>query len=444
MELVWGPTYEEMLHPGSRGREGLSGITWKKPGGEPFYIVLPKELTGVDANIVALYGRDMPSGSHKVGATYSVTVEAQLSGQALPGRTALVFPSTGNYGIGGAWVGPRMGYDTVVVLPELMSKERFDLIESYGARFVKTPGCESSVKEIFDKCREMAKDSNTRVLNQFEAWANYRWHYYVTGNTIAELLESLKSKGIGKGRCSAFVSAMGSGGTIAAGDRLKQVFPETKVVGLEPIQCPTLYANGYGDHDIQGIGDKHVTWIHNVLNMDALMCVDDMECKLMLQVLSEHAGIDYLVGQLGIREEKARDMSTMFGISGVCNVIGAIKAAKYYRMGPEDTIVTVLTDGIDRYHSVMSQITDGFGALTSEMARERHHAIFLGARTDYIQEGTVDNRDRWFNLKYFTWVEQQGKTVQELNAQKSPGWWKEQQDMAVEIDKELIKVRRGT
>ena len=194
MELVWGPTYEEMLHPGSRGREGLSGITWKKPGGEPFYIVLPKELTGVDANIVALYGRDMPSGSHKVGATYSVTVEAQLSGQALPGRTALVFPSTGNYGIGGAWVGPRMGYDTVVVLPELMSKERFDLIESYGARFVKTPGCESSVKEVFDKCREMAKDSNTRVLNQFEAWANYRWHYYVTGNTIAELLESLKQR----------------------------------------------------------------------------------------------------------------------------------------------------------------------------------------------------------------------------------------------------------
>lgn len=455
---VWGPTYEEMLHPekmddGMRAKAlrarqddlldaaNLFNITWKKPTGEPFYFVLPKELTGVDANIVALYGRDFPTGSHKVGATYSVSMEAQLAGQAVRGLNTLVFPSTGNYGIGGAWVGPRMGYDTLVVLPELMSKERFDLIEGYGARLIKTPGCESSIKEIYDKCKELSAGPGIRILNQFEAMANYRFHYHVTGNTVAEMMALLKSKGIGNGRCSAFVCAMGSGGTIAAGDRLKQVFSGSKIVGVEPIQCPTLFANGYGDHDIQGIGDKHVTWIHNVLNMDSLVCVDDMESKLMLQVLAEPAGIEYLVREAGISEDVAKDMSTMFGISGVCNVIGAIKIAKRYRMGSQDTIVTILTDGIDRYYSVMDELTQQYGKLTSETARERHHAIFQGAKQDYIQEGTVRNRDRWFNLKYFTWVEQQGETVQELNAQRSPSWWEDQQALVAEVDKALVRVR---
>lgn len=440
MPVIWGPTYEEMLHPNSANVGDLFKITWKKREGEPCYIVLPKELTGVEANIAALFGRDLPTGSHKVGATYSVTVEAQLAGQAVPGRTTLVFPSTGNYGIGGAWVGPRMGYDTLVILPELMSRERFDLIEGYGARLVKTPGCESSVKEIFDKCKELARDPNVRVLNQFEAMANYRFHYYVTGNTIVELMGLLEENGVGNGQCSAFVSAMGSGGTIAAGDRLKQVFPGAKTIGLEPIQCPTLYRNGYGDHDIQGIGDKHVTWTHNVLNMDALMCVDDMECKLMLQVLAEPAGADFMA-DLGIDASLIKNMSSMFGISGVCNVIGAIKTAKYYRMGPDDTIVTVLTDGVDRYYSVMDGLTARFGHLTEAAARDRHRSVFLGAKTDYVQEGTVLNRDRWFNLKYYTWVEQQGKTVGELNAQRSPGWWAEQQKLTEEVDKALMKVR---
>jgi cysteine synthase A len=275
-KLIWGPTFEEMLHPEKidpKVRQqalaaktaapldpiNLYNITWKKPDGTPCYLVLPKELTGVDANIIVLYSRDFPTGSHKVGATYSVTMENQLTGSIFPGRDTVVYPSTGNYGIGGAWVGSRMGYDALVILPELMSQERFQLIESYGARYIKTPGCESSVKEIYDKCNELAKQPNTRILNQFEVMANYRFHYYVTGNTIVELMTELKNQGIGDGRCAAYVSAMGSAGTIAAGDRLKELYPEHKIVGLEPIQCPTLYCNGYGDHDIQGIGDKHVT-----------------------------------------------------------------------------------------------------------------------------------------------------------------------------------------
>jgi cysteine synthase len=229
----------------------LYNIIWRRDG-SPYHIVLPKALTGVDANIVAIYSREFPTGSHKVGATYSVTMETQLCGESVPGENTLVFPSTGNYGIGGAWVGPRMGYDTLVVLPELMSKERFEKIASYGARFVKTPGCESSVKEIFDKCKELRQDPKVRVLNQFETMANYRFHYYVTGNTVAELMSSLKDKGVGDGSCSAFVSAMGSGGTIAAGDRLKQVFPGCLTIGLSRSSA-YLVQQRYGDHDIQAL-----------------------------------------------------------------------------------------------------------------------------------------------------------------------------------------------
>jgi len=454
--LVWGPTYEEMLHPDKidpciRQRAlaamdespldavNLYNISWQREG-IPYHVVLPKALTGVDANIVAIYSREFPTGSHKVGATYSVTMETQLLGEAVPGEHTLVFPSTGNYGIGGAWVGPRMGYDTLVVLPELMSKERFEKIASYGARFVKTPGCESSVKEIFDKCKELRQDPKIRVLNQFEVMANYRFHYYVTGNTVVELMSLLKGKGIGNGSCSAFVSAMGSAGTIAAGDRLKQVFPGCLTVGLEPIQCPTLYNNGYGAHDIQGIGDKHVTWIHNVRNMDALMCIDDMECKMGLQLLTDPAGMDYLVNAVGLRPDVVEDLSTMFGISGVCNVFGAVKTAKFYGMGPKDTIVTVLTDGIDRYRSVMADMIARFGPMDREAAALRY-AIFQRVATDYVQEGTVLNKDRWFNLKYYTWVEQQGKTVEELNAQRSQSFWEAEQAKVAEIDKRLIQAR---
>lgn len=457
--LTWGPTYEEMLNPGKidgsirkKATEAfrslpldpinLYNISWKDELDQIRYLVLPKELTGVDATIVALVGVDLPTGSHKVGATYSVTMEAQLDGGITPGQSVLVFPSTGNYGIGGAWVGPRMGYETLVVLPELMSRERFEKIESYGAKYIKTTGCESSVKEIYDKCNELRKDPRVRILNQFEVMANYRFHYYVTGNTVMELVRDLERAGIGKGRCSAFVSAMGSSGTIAAGDRVKQACPEAKTIGLEPIQCPTLYNNGYGDHDIQGIGDKHVTWIHNVMNMDALICVDDMKSKMGLQLLTQPEGMDYLVGKAGLGVELVERFSTAFGISGVCNLLGAIKTAKFYRMDSTDVIVTVLTDGIDRYRSIMTDMEQRFGRLDDAKSGLRL-GIFHDAATDFVQEGTVLNRDRWFNLKYYTWVEQQGKTVAELDAQRSALWWESEQAKVLEVDKRLEQARIG-
>ena len=458
--LITGPTFEEMLHPQTiaaavrqralelRSQDPLDpinlyNITWRSAEGGIYYYVLPRELTNVDAPIVALYAKDFPTGSHKVGAAYSVLIEKELFGEVDPSIHTLVWPSTGNYGIGGAYVGCRMGFDSVVILPAEMSKERFERIASYGARVIATPGCESNVKEIYDKCKELriGDPAKVRILNQFEVMGNYRFHYHVTGNTIVELAAELQRQGIGNGRIAAYCSAMGSAGTIAAGDRLKQVWPEHKIVGLEPVQCPTLFNNGYGGHDIQGIGDKHVTWIHNVNNMDAMMCIDDIECKKGLQLLTEEAGWRTLIGRYGMAEAQVQQMAQTFGISGVCNVLGAIKTAKFYGLGVDDPVVTVLTDAIDRYHSVMAQMTATYGRMDETEAAVRLVSIFHSQKNDWILEGTREARARWHNLKYYTWVEQQGKTVEELNAQRDPEYWLREQARVGEIDARLRTVR---
>jgi len=461
-KLITGPTFEEMLHPEKidpvvrkRALEmrsidpldpiNLYNITWRSPEGEIYYYVVPQALTNVEAPIVVLYSKDFPTGSHKVGATYSVLIEKELFGEVDPAEHTLVWPSTGNYGIGGAYVGCRMNFDSVVILPEEMSRERFEIIRSYGARVIPTPGCESNVKEIYDKCKELkaADPERVRILNQFEVFGNYRFHYYVTGNTIVEMAAELQKQGVGDGHVAAYVSAMGSAGTIAAADRLKQVWPEHKIVGLEPIQCPTLFSNGYGGHDIQGIGDKHATWIHNVNNMDALMCIDDIESKKGLQLLTEVPGWRVLTQDLGIAETTVRLMAETFGISGVCNVLGAIKTAEFYGFGKNDVIVTVLTDAMDRYHSVMAQMTATYGKMDETEAQVRLVSIFHKQKLDWIMEGTRDARARWHNLKYYTWVEQQGKTLEELNAQRSQDFWRAEQERVAEIDAKLSAVRSG-
>jgi cysteine synthase A len=458
--VITGPTFEEMLHPHKidpqvrqRAQKmrtidpldpiNLFNITWRDPNNQVYHVVLPRELTGVDANIVVIYGKEFPSGSHKVGAAYSVLLEKELFGEVDPNVHTLVWPSTGNYGIGGAWVGCRMGYKGVVVLPEGMSQERFDRIHSYGAQIIKTTGSESNVKEIYDETHRLrASDPNIRILNQFEVMGNYRFHYYVTGNTLVELAGELQQQGIGNGKIAAYVSAMGSAGTIAAGDRLKQVWPEHKIIGLEPIQCPTLYNNGYGSHDIQGIGDKHVTWIHNVRNMDALMCIDDIECKKALQIFAEEVGCETLVKRYNVEPSMVEKLAPLFGISGICNVLGAIKTAKYYNFGKDDVIVAVATDSLERYHSVMASMAECYGHLDEAKTVGRVESIFKAQRTDWIMPGTPDAHDRWHNLKYYTWVEQQGKSVEELDDQRDPAWWGEHQQMVGEIDKRLLAFRQ--
>ncbi len=449
--MIHGPTYAEMRDPALLPDElrkrahaarldapldpvNLFNITWHDPDGRVRALRLPEALTGVAAPVVLLYAKDFPTGAHKVGATYSVLMEHQLAGDVAPGKTTLVWPSTGNYGIGGSWVGPRMGYESVVILPEEMSAERFEKIAAYGARAIKTPGCESNVKEIYDECKRLAADPKVAVMNQFAEMANYRWHHEVTGAAAAEAVAAL-----GAGRPAAFVSAMGSAGTIAAGDALKSSFG-ARIVGLEPVKCPTLSRNGYGGHAIEGIGDKHVTWIHNVGNLDAMMCVDDEECLLGLQLVAEPEGRDYLASGGGLGEAAHR-LSTLLGVSGVCNILGAIRTAKFYGFGKDEAVVTVATDGLDRYPSVLRRLEKRTGPLTRARAEERLATIFRGQKLDGITEGTVENRERWHNLKYFTWVEQQGKTVAELDAQRSPGWWRDHAALAGEVDRKLRAAR---
>lgn len=438
MSLPVLPTLEELLHPATqpetlraKARDAadpldpihLFNMSWYRAGEIP-HVVLPRELTGVRANIVVMSARHFPTGSHKVGPGYSCLREKLLSGEIEQDGSTLVFPSTGNYGIGGAWVGPRAGFRSLVVLPEEMSAERFEKIEAYGAKVIKTPGSESNVKEIYDCVKELRQRPGHRILNQFEDFGNYRFHWHVTGNSAIELAALH-----GNGRIAAFVSAMGSAGTIAAADRIKKRFPDAKAVGLEPIQCPTLYNVGYGAHAIEGIGDKHVTWIHNVRNMDALACIDDEACLLGLQLVQE-----------GDLPELAA-LKDVFGVSGLCNVLGAIKTAKHYDLAEGENVVTVATDGFDRYPSVLARLRARTGPLTSDAAKRRLSVFRDVGGDDWFQEGTMDVRRRWHNQKYFTWVEQQGKTVRELNALWDPAFWENEAAKIPELDRQTLALR---
>ena len=449
---ILGPTYEEMLHPFKIDSEirdkakkaqtddpldpiNLFNINWRDESDAVRHFVLPKAFTGIDANIIVMFAKYFPSGSHKVGPTYSVLVEQVVSGAVDPEVHTMVWPSTGNYGVGGAWVSSRMQYKSIVILPEEMSQERFDLIRSYGSDVISTVGCESNVKEIYDKTHELrgAAPDTIRILNQFEAFANYRFHYYVTGNTMVELV---KEKNYGNGRIAAVVLTVGSGGTIASGDCVKDHFPEAKIVAGEPEKCPTLALNGYGAHDIQGIGDKHVTWIHNVMNMDGVVLLDDMDAKTLLHIVTSEEGKAYL--KTIMAPECVDFISDKLGISGCANIIAAVKTAKYFGLKAGDNILTVATDAIDRYHSVLAAMPE----MNSEKAKADFERIIKHQQAEPFFEGDRNNRKRWHNLKYYTWIEQQGKTVEELNAMMDQDYWKAQVDKIPAVDEQILAWRK--
>lgn len=449
---VVGPTYEEMLHPwkidpvvrkaaiAMKSKDhlhplNLYNITWRNENDKINYFVLPKEFTGVDANIIVLYAKNFPSGSHKVGPTYSVLTELTVTNSVDALNHKLVWPSTGNYGVGGAWVSSRMNYDSLVILPEEMSEERFQLIREYGSDVIATPGCESNVKEIYDKTHELKAEDpeRIRILNQFDSFANYRFHEYVTGNTMVELV---KEENIGNGEIAAIAVTVGSAGTIAAGDRIKKSFPNAKIIAGEPIQCPTLSLNGYGGHDIQGIGDKHVTWIHNCMNTDGVVQIDDMDCKRMLKVITTDQGKKYL--KTIMDSDFVDFMSDKLGISGVANIIAGIKTAKYYDLKKGDNIFVVATDAIDRYHSVIDAIDE----ITEEEAKSLHNRIFLYQEPSYFFEGDQANRARWHNLKYYTWIEQQGKVVEDLNSQRYQDFWLDEANKVSYFDELIVEYRK--
>lgn len=421
----------------------LFRITWKNEPkdrggiyGGVNYVEFPRELTGLDARIIALVGKWFPTGSHKVGATYGCLAPALVSGNFDSVNQKAVWPSTGNYCRGGAYNSALLVCESIAILPEEMSKERFDWLSNIAGEVIATPGCESNVKEIFDKCKELREERGDDIVifNQFEEFGNYLWHYEVTGNAVKEVLD--KEMGHGESY-RGFVSSTGSAGTIAAGDFLKSIYPESKIAATEALQCPTLLRNGFGGHRIEGIGDKHVPWVHNVKNTDMVIAIDDADCMGILRLFNEEVGKDYLAGK-GVSEEIV-DKLDLVGISGISNLLGAIKFARYYELREDDVVVTILTDSMDLYESRKIEMHEAYGKFTRENAAEVYHGALKNQRIDNVLELSYYEKLRIHNLKYFTWIEQQGRTGEELNSQwYDRNYWKNIQKLTSVIDKEII------
>ncbi|MEK6220968.1 MAG: pyridoxal-phosphate dependent enzyme [Chloroflexota bacterium] len=452
------PTYAQMIDPGliSDGiKDELSAIglwdvaprnlfriSWKNEPkesggglGDVNTFELPSSLTGVPARIIGLVGKWFPTGAHKVGAAFSCLVPRLVTGQFDPTKQKAVWPSTGNYCRGGAYDSALLGCESIAILPEGMSRERFEWLEEMAGEVIKTPGSESNVKEIFDKCWEL-RDSgeDLMIFNQFDEMGNYLWHYNVTGNAMREVLEQTLGP---NGEYRGVVLSTGSAGTIACGDYLKQIYPSSKIVASEALQCPTMLENGFGAHRIEGIGDKHIPWVHNVKNTDMVVGIDDNAVVNLARLFNEPAGKEFLADQ-GVPDETIQQLD-LLGFSGVSNMLSAIKFAKYNEMTEKDVVLTVFTDSMDLYQSRMEEMRSEYGEYTQVNAAMDYGRYLLGESTDNLQELSYADRKRIHNLKYFTWVEQQGKTVEEINAQwYESQYWTTVQNQAPQID-ELIE-----
>lgn len=417
----------------------LFRISWKN---EPFetggrygqvnYLEIPQSLTGVKARILALVGKWFPTGAHKVGATYGCLAPRLVTGQFDPTRHKAVWPSTGNFCRGGAFNAALMGCESVAILPEEMSRERFEWLKTVAGEIIATPGCESNVKEIYDKCAELRSTrDDVFIFNQFDEFGNYLWHYAVTGPAMEEVYQ--EEMGLGD-RLAGVVVGTGSGGTLACGDYIKQRFADTKIAAVEALQCPTLLLSGYGGHRIEGIGDKHVPWIHNIRNTDVVIALDDDHPIHLIRLFNESVGQDYLA-RIGLNDDQISRLP-LLGISGVANLLGAIKMAQYFELTEKDVIFTVFTDSMDLYQSRIRELTKTLGPYTQEDAVRDYHRSLMGQQIDNMLELSYYDRKRIHNLKYFTWVEQQGKAVEELDAQwyDWPDYWTDIQKQVSHID----------
>lgn len=393
------------------------------------YIELPEQLTGVKAKIIAISGRYFPTGAHKVGAAFGCLVPRLVTGQFDPTTTKAVWPSTGNYCRGGAYDSTLLSCESIAILPEGMSRERFEWLEKVAGETIKTVGTESNVKEIFDKCGELRNSGeDLMIFNQFDEFGNYLWHYEVTGAAIETVMNQVK------GNLHGFISCTGSGGTIAAGDYLKKIYPTSKIAASEAQQCPTIFENGFGAHRIEGIGDKHIPWIHNVKNTDVAIAIDDEATMNWIRMLNEPEGIEFLRDK-GIEEDMIEKFKWM-GISGVANVIASIKYAKYFELTENDVVVTILTDSIDMYHSRLRELNEERGEFTKYDASAVYARYFEGIDTEYFKELNYYDRKAVHNLKYYTWVEQQGKTYEEIMAQwYDDTYWTSISERVEEFDK---------
>jgi cysteine synthase len=391
----------------------------------------PRALTGVDARIFALVGKWFPTGAHKVGAAFGCLVPRLVTGQFDPTTQKAVWPSTGNYCRGGAYNSALLGCQSVAILPEGMSRERFEWLSKVAGEVIATPGTESNVKEIFDKCWELRRSGQDLVIfNQFDEFGNHLWHYDVTGHAMVEVLRTRLRPGETL-RGSVFTT--GSAGTIGAGDYLKEIFPTSKLAASEALQCPTLLMNGFGEHRIEGIGDKHVPWIHNVRNTDMVMAIDDESPMQLIRLFNEPEGKRYLA-HMGVAESII-DQLPLLGISGVANLLSAVKMAKWYEWGEGDAVITVLTDSMEMYQSRLRELRSERGEFTARDAAIAYHQHLMGQGVEHVEELSYPARKRIHNLKYYTWVEQQGKTYQEIQSQwYDAGYWSNIQRQVGEID----------
>lgn len=458
------PTYRQMRNPGEVPPEiqtGLKGIgmndinprnlfriTWKNEPvergggfGPVNFLELPREITGVPARIFILLGRFFPTGAHKVGATFGPLVHRLISGQFDPTRHKALWPSTGNYCRGGAFNAALLGCPSIAVLPEAMSQERFNWLERMGAEVFKTAGSESNVKEIYDKTKALQQErEEVVVLNQFDEMANPLWHYAVTGPAMEEVFNSLGGDGT---RLSGLFLTQGSGGTLGSGEYLRERFPGIKIAAGEALQCPTLLYNGYGSHRIEGIGDKHVPWIMNIKNIDMVIGIDDNLPLRLIRLFNESTGRKYLKEQ-GVPIDIV-DQLHLMGISGIANLVGAIKMARYYEFNEQDTVFTVATDSMEMYQSRLVEAQKQQGAYSKLQAAVDFDARLQSLAIDHVQELSYYDQKRIHNLKYFTWVEQQGKTVEELDAQwYDDSYWSRQYHALEDWDERIKEFNKRT
>ena len=408
----------------------LFRINWKNEAvehgggfGDGNWIEFPSELTGVDATIIGIVGKWFPTGCHKVGAAYGCLVPSLVSGNFDTGRQKAVWPSTGNYCRGGAYDCALLACPAVAILPEGMSRERFEWLEEIETdEIIATPGTESNVKEIYDKCKELRQErgDDVVILNQFEEFGNAIWHYHVTGSFVDEVFRNHYAQGR---HLSAWVSATGSAGTLAAGDFLKTHHPEAKVVATEALQCPTLLQFGFGEHRIEGIGDKHVPWIHNTRNTDMVAAIDDEQTMQLMRLFNEPEGRACLARE-GVDEQTLGKLD-LLGISGLCNLVASIKTARYYDMDHRDVIFTPLTDSMDLYSSRLQEMEANHGSYDSHLADQHFGRYLQGVTTDHLRELNYPDRKALHNFKYFTWVEQQGRSADELRQLWDPEFWQQ-------------------
>jgi len=414
----------------------------------PVHIELPEALTGVKARIVVVLGALFPMiRAHKVLAAYACLAPRLVSGRFDPARQRAVWPSTGNYCRGGVAISKILGCRGVAVLPEGMSRERFGWLERWVSApedIVRTPGTESSVKEIYDACAELARDPENEIVNQFSEFGNYLGHWRCTGPALEMSFEALRKTSRDL-RLAGFVAASGSAGTLAAGDYLKEKHG-TRIAVVEAVECPTLLLIGYGEHNIQGIGDKHVPLIHNVMNTDLVIGVSDQATDGLNAVFNTDIGHDYLARRLGVAPQVLASLRH-FGLSSIANILGAIKMAKHAALGPDDLIVTVATDGHEMYRSELKrylQRRHNAGDLTSETAAEIVGRHLIGAGTEHVLDATARERERIFNLGYFTWVEQQGVALADFDRRRSQAFWRGLADLVPQWDEMIAAFNRDS